>query len=95
MLEVAVTVRVWASFVAPELMPERLTVCNPALSLMVMLARAFRVGGVLTGLTVTVKDLETMLLLVPPSVTVTVTVAEPLAVATGVKEIEPAALGVV
>jgi hypothetical protein len=35
------------------------------------------VGGWLTWLTVTVKVRETMLLLAPPSLTVTVTVAEP------------------
>ena len=77
LLEEAVTVRVWDSLVAPELMPERLTVCRPAFSLMVTLASALSVGGWLTGLTVTVKVWETMLLLVPPSLTVTVMVAEP------------------
>ena len=45
LLEEAVTVRVWDSLVAPEVMPERLTVCRPALSLMVRLASAFSVGG--------------------------------------------------
>ena len=35
------------------------------------------VGGVLTWFTVTVKERETMLLLAPPSLTVTVIVAEP------------------
>ena len=73
----AVTVSVWTSLVAPEVMPERLTVCRPAFSLMVRLASALSVGGWLTGLTVTVKVRETMLLLAPPSLTVTVMVAEP------------------
>ena len=77
LLEAAVTVNVWASLVAPEVMPERLTVWRPALSLIVRLASALSVGGWLTGLTVTVKARETMLLLVPPSLTVTVIVAEP------------------
>ena len=36
-----------------------------------------------------------MLLLAPPSLTVTVMVAEPYALATGVKGIEPVALGLV
>ena len=62
---------------APELMPERLTVCNGAFSLRLRLARALSVGAWLTGLTVTVKVRETMLLLAPPSLTLTVMVAEP------------------
>src|SRR6266705_685784 len=56
LLEVAVTVSVWFSLAAPELIPERFTVCKPAFSLMVRLASELRVGGWLTGLTVTVKD---------------------------------------
>ena len=52
-------------------------------------------GGWLTGLTVTVKVRETMLLLVPPSLTVTVMVAEPKASLAGVKVIEPVVLGLV
>ena len=47
---------------------------------MVRSARAFSVGGWLTGLTVTVKVRETTLLLAPPSLTVTVMVAEPKAI---------------
>ena len=77
MLELAVTERVWDSFAAPELMPERLTVCSGAFSLRFRLASALSVGAWLTGLTVTVKVRETMLLLVPPSLTLTVMVAEP------------------
>ena len=77
LLELAVTVRVCDSLGAPELMPERFTVCKGAFSLRVRLARALSVGGWLTGLTVTVKDWEMMLLLVAPSLTVTVIVAEP------------------
>ncbi len=45
LLEEAVTVSVWDSLVAPEEMPERLTVCGPELSAMVKLAKAARVGG--------------------------------------------------
>ena len=77
LLEEAVTVSVWDSLAAPELMPERLTVCRPAFSLRVTLASVFSVGAWLTGLTVTVKVRETTLLLAPPSLTVTVMVAEP------------------
>ena len=83
--EVAVTVRVWTSLLAPEEMPERLTVCAPAFSLRVRLPIASSVGGWLTGLTVTVKARLTMLLLAPPSLTVTVIVAEPKALAHGAR----------
>ena len=54
---------------------------------------AFKVGTWLTGLTVTVKERVTMLLLEPPSLTVTVIVVEPLAEVTGVKDSEPVELG--
>jgi len=77
LLEEAVTVRVWTSLVAPEVMPVRLTVWRPAFSLIVTLASALSVGGWLTGLTVTRKVREKTLLLVPPSLTVTVIVEEP------------------
>ena len=63
--------------------------------MMVTLARALSVGGWLTGLTVTAKVREIMLLLVPPSLTVTVMVAEPKPLATGVKVMEPVVLGLV
>ena len=76
-------------------MPARLTSCAPAFSLIVRLFNGFNVGGWLTGLTATVKDWETTLLLAPPSLTVTVTVAEPLALAAGVKASEPVVLGLV
>src|ERR1035438_140530 len=95
LLDVAVTVSDWDSLAAPELMPERFTDCNPAFSLMAMLASALSVGGWLTGLTVTVKDRETMLLLVPPSLTETVIVEEPKPLATGAKAMEPVVLALV
>ena len=47
----------------------------------------------MTALTVTAKERETMLLLVPPSLTVTVMVAVPLALGRGEKAREPVALG--
>src|SRR3974390_3042484 len=87
--EVAVTVRTWFSLVAPEEMPVKLTVWRPAFSLRIRLLMGFNVGGWLTGTTVTVKDWVTMLLLAPPSLTVTVIRAEPLALGGGVKVREP------
>ena len=78
LLEEAVTVSVWDSLVAPALMPERLTVCRLAFSLTMTSASVSSVGTWLTGLTVTVKVCDVMLLLAPPSLTVTVMVAEPL-----------------
>ena len=95
LLEEAVTVRVWASLAAPEEMPERLTVWSPAFSLRVTSVRVLSVGAWLTPLTVTVKVRETMLLLAPPSLTVTVIVAEPNVEAAGVKVIEPVVPGLV
>ena len=77
LLEEAVTVRVCDSLGAPDPMPARLTVWRPAFSLMVRLASVVNVGAWFTGLTTTVKVREVMLLLVPPSLTVTVIVAEP------------------
>ena len=65
---------------------------SAAISRLVMLEM---VGGWLTWLTVTVKVRETTLLLVPPSLTVTVIVAVPNAKATGVNLIEPVVLGLV
>ena len=61
-LEVAVTVRVWFSLAAPELIPVSVTVCVPASSATVRLARGSSVGGSLTALTVTRKAREKVLL---------------------------------
>ena len=77
LLEVAVTERVWDSLGAPEPMPARLTVWAGLFWLRVRLLSGLSVGSWLTGLTVTVKERETMLLVVPPSLTVTVMVADP------------------
>ena len=95
LLEEVVTASVWTSLAAPELIPDRLTVCKLAFSLRVTLASALSVGAWLTGLTVTVKVRETTLLLAPPSLTVTVIVAEPKVEAAGVKVIEPVVSGLV
>jgi hypothetical protein len=57
LLETAVTVSVWISLAAPEVMPDKFTVCSPAFLLMVKLLMAFNVGGWFTALTVTVKVL--------------------------------------
>jgi len=72
-------VSVWASLAGPGLIPERLSVCKPAFSLRVTSASGFSVGGWLTGLMVTANVRETMLLLAPPSLTLTVMTAEPYA----------------
>src|ERR1043166_1377412 len=93
LLEVAVTVRVWLSFVAPVVMPERFTVCWLAFWLMLRFDSAFSVGAWFTELTVTVNVRVTMLLLAPPSFTVTVTVAN--ANGTGVKAMLPVVFGLV
>src|SRR5437762_2936104 len=77
LLEVAVTLRVWTWLEAPELIPERLTVCGPAFSSIVRLLIGYGGGEELTGLTVTVKERTTVLLLKPPLLTVTAIVAEP------------------
>src|SRR2546427_495270 len=53
LLETAVTLSVSFSLAAPELMPVGLTVCGPASSSSVTALNASRVGGSLTGLTVT------------------------------------------
>ena len=45
LLEVAVTLRVWTWLEAPELIPERLTVCDPAFSSMAKLLIGSRVGA--------------------------------------------------
>src|SRR5690349_24186744 len=85
LLEAAVTVSVWFSLGAPELMPVRLTVLAPLFSLTVTLAMVSNVGCTFTGLTVTVNERTTVLLLAPPSLTVTEMVAEPKALAAGVR----------
>ena len=53
--------------------------------MIVRLAIGSRVGGTLTGLTVTVNERTTVLLLAPPSLTVTEIVAEPKALTAGVR----------
>ena len=75
MLDTGVTVNVCVWLAAPELIPLRLTVCKPELSLIVRLRSAFNVGYWFTGLTVTAKLCVTILLLNPPLFTVTITVA--------------------
>ena len=85
MLDEAVTVKVWFSFAAPEVMPLKFTVCAPAFSFALTLPIAFKVGVWFTELTFTVNVFVTMLLLAPPSLTVTVIVAVPVPFATGVK----------
>ena len=94
-LAVAVTVSVWLSFAAPELMPDREMVCRAALMRRERLPSAFSVGALLTAPTVTVKERLVTLFCDCPSFTVTVMVAVPLACATGVKRKVPVAFGLV
>src|SRR5437588_675516 len=95
LLEAAVTVSVWDSLVAPEVMPESETVCGPGFSLRVRLEIGLRVGGWFTQLTVTLKVRVTVLFVEAPSLTVTLIVAVPLALCTGVNVRLPVALGLV
>src|SRR6516164_7283841 len=95
LLETAETTSVWPEPL-PPLMPDKFTVWRPAFSLIVKLGIGRGPPGErLTGLTVTVKDWETILLLAPPLLTVTVITAEPEALAAGVKVRVPVALGLV
>ena len=78
-------------------MPDRMIVCGVVVFSRIAggLVIPLSVGAWLTGVTVTVNDCETVLLLPPLSVTVTVIVAVPLTLATGVMESEPVVLGLV
>src|SRR5437773_1592054 len=84
----------------PSVMPERFTVCGPGLTVgsRTLLIGSI-VGGWLIGETVTVKvrlKVLTPPLAVPPlSITVTVIVAWPVALATGVKTSVAVVLGLV
>jgi len=95
LLELAVTLSVWISLLAPELIPLKFTVCCPAPSFTVTLLIESRVGVWFTPLTVTVKLWVTTLLLTPPSLTVTVIVADPYTDPTGVKLKLPVGFGLV
>ena len=92
--ELAVTVSVWLS-PPPAAMPLSATVCCPGSSLIVSGESAFSVGGSFTAFTVTRNVCTTVLFADWPSSTVTVTVAVPLAFATGVKPRLPVAFGLV
>src|SRR5262249_59660286 len=80
-----VMVSIWFSLGAPDVIPVRFTVFAELFSLTVTLAMGSRVGAILTGLTVTVNERTTVLLLAPPSLTVTEMVAEPKALAAGIR----------
>lgn len=84
-LELAVTLRVWASFAAPEVMPDKATFCNEASSVIVRLLSTSKVGGSFTAFTVTVNVRVEMLFDVPPSFTVTVITELPKPLFAGVK----------
>src|SRR2546429_20804 len=95
LLEVAVTVRIWASLVAPEEIPDRFTVWAAAFSSIVIFFKAFGVGVGFTAFPVPVYAHEMVLFAVPPSLTVTVMVAEPNPKAVGVKLKLPLVFGLV
>ena len=78
---------------APEVIPERFTVCAPLSSRIDKSAIGSRVGGSFTALTVTVKVRVVILLAAPPSLTLTVMVAVPAALGNGVKLNDPLGFG--
>src|SRR4051794_39290012 len=79
LLEVAEIFSVWLSFAGPELIPARKIVCGPASSLMVKSLIGSSVGASFTAFTVTIKLRANDGLWLPPSFTVTVITAVPLA----------------
>src|ERR1700710_717015 len=94
MLETAVTFKCWISLGDPEVMPDKAITSGAEFALTTTLFRASKVGGRL-GLTVTLKVRVVMLLLVPPSLTVTVMMVVPLVLMVGLKVNVPVALGLV
>src|SRR4051812_30459020 len=100
LLDDAVTLSGWLlSLAGPALMPDRLTSCGPASSLIDAALSAFKVGASLAGLIVTARLRDTLLLLPWPSLSVTVIVTGPLvtvlAFAAGVKVSVPVVFGLV
>src|SRR5947209_4031698 len=93
LLELTKRLKVSNSLVAPVVMPLRLTVCWAASSLRFNEAIAFSVGGSFTGLMVTVKARVTILLLAWLSLTLTVIVTIPKALADGFTVNVPVAFG--
>src|SRR6266478_8309003 len=93
--EAALTVSVSASFVAPVAMPVRLIVRGPESSVIFNGLMGSKVGGSLTGLTITLKVRVTMLLLACPSRTLTEMVAKPDFVGIGVNDKVAVAFGLV
>lgn len=77
LLEVAVTVRFALEFVDPDEIPVRLIGWGTAFSFMTTSLRMSMVGGLLTGVTVTVNDRMIVLLMAAPSSTITVMMLEP------------------
>ena len=93
LLDRAVTVRVGVGPVTPLVMPLKVTVCRLALALRVRLDSAFKVGGWLTALTVTVKLCVTRLFALWPLLTVTEMVVVPTTLVAGLKVKVPVLLG--
>src|SRR5690242_17513214 len=82
-------------FVVPPEIPVRLTTWVAAFWLITRSGIKSIVGGASAGLTVTVKDRITVLLIVPPSSTITVIIAVPNDPAAGLKLKVPLVPGLV
>src|SRR5437870_356749 len=95
LLEVAVTVSVWFSLVAPEVMQDRFTLCAAPFTLIDRLFKAFSVGVWLTAFTVTVNVREIVRLEVRRVGKVTGMGGEPDPKAAGVKLKLPLVFGLV
>ena len=89
------TVSVWISLVAPDEMPFRATDWSGSIFADGHIAECVQRGRLVDGVDGDEKVLVIMLLLVPPSLTVTEMVAVPKALRTGVKVIEPVLLGLI
>ena len=95
LLEAAVRVSVGDKPMIPLEMPLRLTVCKAALALRVRLDSAFKVGGRMIALTVTVKVRVKRLLALWPLLTVTEMVAVPTTLEAGLRVKAPVVPGLV
>src|SRR2546430_272679 len=95
LLEVAVTLRIWVSLVAPEETPDKFTVWAAAFFLIDTAPTEICAVALHAALPISVNVREMVLLAVPPSLTVTVIVAEPNPKAVGVKLKLPLVFGLV
>jgi len=77
LLELAVTVRLWISLLAPELIPERLTGLQPGVFIDREVGQGVERRRLVDRIDSDQKGTGNELLLAPPSLTVTVMVALP------------------